>query len=48
MKLGYPIVYVPDVPAALAFYTAAFVCIQPPGIDSPNARPPRRFGRGVS
>ena len=24
------------------------VRIQPPGIDSPNARPPRRFGRGVS
>jgi hypothetical protein len=24
------------------------VCIQPPGIDSPNARPPRRFGRSVS
>lgn len=24
MKLGYTIVYVPDVPAALAFYTAAF------------------------
>lgn len=31
-----------------AAVVAENVRIQPPGIDSPNARPPRRFGRGVS